>query len=462
MKIRTIKIVSLVFALSVMLISCKSTRHYQREERFTQDIFGMESDASGSMAEMPWEQLITDANLQTLIQEGFSNNLDLKMAVENIIQSEAYLSQSKASLLPGINAVAKDSYTRNPESLYPSGPREVNNYQLGAEASWEIDIWGKLRGAKRAAYANLLYSDAGVKAVQTRLVANISTTYYSLLALDTQLSITKQTVENNIALVATMKALKESGRVTSAAIVQSEAARYAAEVTLPDLEQRIRETENVMCLLLGRSAGNVERQPIKEMVPSQMLKVGVPSQILDNRPDVMQAEYSVISAYEITNSAKAYFYPALTLTASAGFAASDLDELLDPVAFAANVLGGLSAPLFNKRANVTRLKVSKSQRETALLALKNTLLNAGVEVNNAFGSYEAARKKSIIRTKQIVALERSVEFTKELLTYGAANYTEVLSAQQNLLSAQLGKVNDQLQQQTAVVALYRALGGGWR
>lgn len=451
-----------MIVMSGILLSCSSSRHYHREDIATKGIFGEGVTDSVSMAEMPWKKLITDINLQTLIEEGLTNNLDLKIAIQKMEEAEAYLMQSRASQLPGINAFAKESYTRNPETIYPNGPREVNSYQLGAEASWEIDIWGKLRGAKRAAYANLLYSDAGIKAVRTRLVANISTTYFTLLALDAQLEITRQTVKNNIALVETMVALKESGRVTGAAIVQSEAARYAAEVTIPDLEQRVRETENVLSLLLGRNVGSIERTKIEKMVPSDILTVGVPSHLLDARPDVMQAEYMVISAYETTNSAKAYFYPALTLTASTGFAAADLDQLLDPMAFAANVLGGLTAPLFNKRSNTTRLRVAKAQREEALLTLRNTLLNAGVEVNNALGSYQASVKKSALRTKQLEALKSSVEFTKELLKYGSANYTEVLSAQQNLLAAELGSVNDNLQQQTAVIALYRALGGGWR
>ena len=175
----------------------------------------------------------------------------------------------------------------------------------------------------------------------------------------------------------------------------------------------------------------------------------------------MQAEYNVISAFEMTNNAKAYFYPALTLTASSGFTSTTLDELLDPAAFAANVIGGLAAPVFNKKANVTRLKVSKARQEEALLNLRYILLNAGNEVNNALGLYNSAKQKINLRQQQIGALEQSVEFTQELLNYGSATYTEVLFAQQSLLAAQLNNINDHLQQLNAVVFLYRALGGGW-
>ena len=215
-------------------------------------------------------------------------------------------------------------------------------------------------------------------------------------------------------------------------------------------------------MLLGRVPGKVERGKIEEQTLSSILKTGVPAQLLDNRPDVMQAEFALMSAYETTSSARAYFYPALTLTASTGFAAADLNKLLDPTSFAANVIGGLAQPLFNKRINTTRLKVAKSQQEEALINFRNTLLKAGQEVHNTLGSYESSVQKIALRKLQLDALVKSVDYTKELLTYGSATYTEVLNAQTSLLSAQLSSVNDQLQQLNAVVILYRALGGGWK
>lgn len=414
------------------------------------------------MATKPWNSLFTENYLQKLVQEGLNNNPDLLIAVQRVNEAEAYFSQSKAALLPGLSANGKSTYTRNPESIYPNGPREVNTWQLSADASWEVDLWGKLRSSKRSAYANLLGTDAGRKAVQTRLVANIASAYYTLLGLDAKLKITKQTVQNNIELVETIKALKESGRVTGAAVVQTEAARYAAEVTIPDLEQQIREAENTLCLLLGRTPGHIDRGQLDDQQLSSTLQIGIPAQLLDNRPDVMQAEYNVISAFEITNNARAYFYPALTLTASTGFATSDLNELLDPISFAANVVGGLAQPIFSRRNNITRLKVAKAQQEEALINFRNTLLKAGQEVHNALGSYDSSVKKADLRKQQLDALNKSVDYTKELLNYGSATYTEVLNAQTSLLSAQLNSVNDRLQQLNAVVTLYRALGGGWK
>lgn len=445
-----------------MLFSCNSSRHFDRSTVDTNGIYGDAPADSTSSADLPWQQFFSDAQLKALINEALTNNLDLQVAVKRVEQAEAYFSQSKASMLPSLSVAAQTGYTRNSETRYPDGPREVNGYQLTGSSSWEIDIWGKLRSAKRAAYADLLSSDAGRKAVQTSLVANLASAYYTLVALDEQEQITRETVKNNMDLVETMKALQQSGRVTSAAVVQSEAARYAAEVTIPDLEQQIKETENTICMLLGRTPGPISRSSLDQQSVPQLMHTGVPSQLLDKRPDVMQAEYAVMGAFETTNNARAYFYPALTITASAGFESVDLKDLIDPASFMANVIGGLTTPLFNKKANTTRLKVAKAQQEEALLNLRSALLNSGREVSDALSSYKNVNDKMALRKQQIDALEKSVDYTKELLLYGSATYTEVLNAQQSLLVAQLNSVNDQVQQLTAALSLYKALGGGWK
>jgi outer membrane protein, multidrug efflux system len=463
MRTLSIKYIVLITGFAGMLYSCNTSNHFKRNSADTVGLYGnYPVTDSVTIANKPWRELFTEPYLQKLIREGLDNNADLKIAIQKVSEAEAYFSQSKAALLPGISAKALVNYTANPETLYPNGPSEVKYFQLGADASWEIDLWGKLRSSKRGAYTNLLATDAGKKAVQTRLIADIATAYYSLAGLDEKLAITRQTVKNNIDLVETMKVLKESGKVTGAAVVQSEAARYAAEVTIPDLEQQIRETENAFCLLLGRVPGTIERGKINDQTLLTVLKTGVPAQLLDNRPDVMQAEFGVMSAFETTNNAHASFYPALTLTASTGFVATDLNQFFDPKTFASNLIGGLAQPLFNKRVNATRLKVAKAQQEEALVTFRNTLLKAGQEMQNALGSYESSVQKIALRKLQLGALVNSVDYTKQLLTYGTANYTEVLTAQTSLLSAQLNSVNDQLQQLNAVVSLYRALGGGWK
>ena len=462
MKMNSIKNTILIAIVSVLLFSCSTTNQYKRSQDFSDGLYGNAQTGESNLANENWENLFNDPILDSLIAEGLRNNLDLQAAVQRVIAAESNFLQSKAALAPSLSAQAGYTYARNSETTNPNGPKEYHGSQAMLQSSWEIDFWGKLSNAKKAAYASYLATDAAQKAVQTRLISNIASVYYTLLALDANLEITKATVKNSAELVETMKALKESGDVTGAAVVQSEAARYAAEVTIPDIEQQIKENENTLCLLLGRTPGTIKRGKLDEQKASEMLAIGVPTELLDNRPDVMQAEYNVISAYQMTNSAKTYFYPSVTLTANAGMESLDLEDLFDPSSFAANIVGGLVQPIFNKRANKTRLEVAKAQQEEALLNFKYALLNAGAEVTDALNMYEASLQKIELREKQLDALEKSVDYTKELLVYGSATYTEVLNAQQSLLGAQLNDVNDHVQQLNAVVSLYRALGGGWK
>ena len=469
MRTISIKNIILVIGVSGLLLSCSSSRHFSREDLKTKGLYattGLYGDSitsdSLNIADSPWQELFTDTCLKSMIKEGLSNNTDLLIAVQKVKEAEAALSQSKAAIFPSLSGQAQGNYTRYSKALYPTYDTFGHGESLELTSSWELDIWGKLRGAKRAAYASYLASDAGKKAVQTRLISDIATTYYTLIGLDKQLAITRQTVKNNIDLVKTMKALQQSGQVTGAAIVQSEAARYAAEVTIPDIKQQIKETENTLSILLGKNPGPIQRGSLDTQKADTLLETGVPSQLLNNRPDVQQAEYNVISAYETTKSARKYFYPSLTITASGGFESINLDDLLKPENLAINLLGGLTQPIFAQKANSTRLKVAKAKQEEALLTFKNTILTAGSEVQNALSSFQKAQQKAQLRSKQLDALKKSVDYTKQLLIYGSADYTEVLDAQQNYLAAQLNDVNDRLQQLTAVVSLYQALGGGWK
>lgn len=449
-------------ALLALLYSCSSSRHYQRSPDNTFGLYGAVDTSGASMGNTSWQDLFSDPVLDSLIAEGLRNNLDLRSAIQRVLAAEATFNQSRAALVPSLSVQGGSTWVRNSETTNPNAAREYHASQLNLQSSWEVDIWGKLNSAKKAAYASYLATGAAQSAIKTRLIANIALTYYNLLALDSKMQITREAVALNSDLVGTMEVLKDNGNVTGAAVVQSEASRYAMEVTLPDLEQQIRETENTLSLLLGRTPSDIERGKLEEQQVHTALAVGVPSELLDRRPDVVQAEYALISAYEMSNNARAYFYPSLTLTANAGFETLDLEDLFDPKSFAANIVGGLVQPIFNKRANKTRLEVAKAQQEEALLQFKNILLNAGAEVNDALAQYDASVRKMELRSKQLVSLEKSVEYTAELLTYGSANYTEVLIAQQSLLNAQLSEVNDRIQQLSAVVALYRALGGGWR
>ncbi|MDZ7681032.1 MAG: efflux transporter outer membrane subunit [Fodinibius sp.] len=337
----------------------------------------------------------------------------------------------------------------------------TEQYSVSLSSSWELDVWGKLTSAKKASYAALLQTEATRRAIQTTLIANVANSYYRLLALDRQLEITEQTVENRRQDVETVKALKEGSVVTGVSVQQSIANQFAAEVTIPELKQQITEQEHALSVLLGRAPGSIERSSLSEQSPIDSLATGMPAQLLRNRPDIIAAEQNFRRAFELTNSARAYFYPSFRLTAEGGYQSLTTEDLFQPGSVFYNLVAGLTQPIFNNGQNKARLKRSKAQQEQAKLQLRSTILDASSEVSNALSRYQNADQKLELRQQQLNALQNAVEYSRELLRYGDATYTEVLAAQQNYLSAQLSNVNDQLQELIAGVDLYRALGGGW-
>ena len=459
----------ILMVIAATLLSACVTKKYERPTTLSTDKLFRDQAAADStnLANMPWQSVFKDAKLSALIQKGLDQNLNLKNAIENIVQARASLRQSKLAYYPNLNLDANVTRTKQSEAglNFPAGINIntlTTTYKLGLSMSWEADIWGKLSSTKRAALATYLATDAAKQAVQTQLIADIANNYFLLLSYDKSLEITQQTLEARVKNVETIKALKEGAIVTGAAVVQSEANRYAAEVLIPDIKQSIRETENALNILLGQAPGPIERGVLGEQQTPDNLAIGLPSQLLQNRPDVRQAEFNFRVAFENTNLARTYFYPSLTLTASGGFSNLELKNFFDNSIFY-SIIGGLTQPLFNQGLNKARLTTAQSQQLQALNSFQQSLLVAGQEVSNAMYSYQMAVEKEDSRQKQIESLVKAVDFTQQLLEYSSAtNYTDVLTSEQNLLSAQLNGINDNLQKLQALVDLYRALGGGWK
>ncbi|WP_432711750.1 efflux transporter outer membrane subunit [Pedobacter sp.] len=460
--------VLVAMCILLLLGACKVTKTYQRPDVKTEGLFrdDIGTDTT-SMATRSWKTLFADATLVALIEEGLAQNLNLQNAIQNIVQAQALLTQSKLAFFPTLTADARASRNKTSEAglNFPPGINIntlTNTYQLQLSTSWEADIWGKLSSSKRAALANYLQTDAAKRAVQTRLIADIANNYYNLLALDRQLEITELTLKKRIENVETMKALKEGAVVNGAAVVQSEANVYAAEVSIPDLKQNIRITENVLCLLLARAPGAIKRNKLVDQQSPEDLKTGVSAQLLVNRPDVQAAEFAFRTSFEDTNLARSYFYPSLTLSAGVGFSNLELKDFFTNAIFY-NLVGGLTQPIFAQGANRARLTRAQSVQVQALNDFQQSLLQAGQEVSDALYAYQMANEKEESRAKQIAALTKAVEFTEELLRYSSAtNYVDVLTSEQSLLAAQLSGVSDRLQKLQAVVNLYQALGGGWK
>ena len=460
--------IPLIALIVISLTSCQSYRQLSAPPET--DIDGIVRDVTNdgdttTIADIPWKEYFTDPKLQSLIAEGLEQNIDLQVAIARIKQAEANLSMARGNRLPDVSVEFQIDQTRtssgeNGQDILGYTSSSSQN-SLGVFASWEIDLWGKLASESRAEYANYLNSNEYKNLVQTEVIANITNAYYNLLALDKQLQITKETIISLQKSAETMSMLKEAGEQNAAAVEQSNALLYSTQLSIPPLESQIREQENAICLLLDRKPGKIERSSIESQTVNTNLEIGVPAQLLSRRPDVKQAELDVLAAYATTDAARAGFYPSLTISsASFGLSDGNFSGFFKPENLAANIIAGLTQPILNKKQLKGNLKLAEAQQEEALLTFSNTVLSAGQEVSDILYGYESSLKKNDFRKRQIISLTNAVEYTQELLIAGEANYTEVLSAQQDLLSAQLSQVDDKLEQLEYGVNLYKALGGG--
>ena len=463
--------VILLLAISLTMQSCFVAKDYTRPElKETKNLYrtGSLPTDSVSMANVSWKSMFTDSYLKQYIEEGLQNNLDIRIAIQQMLAAEAYLKQGKAGFLPSVTA--KVNATRNYLSkngqqgaiLSSLGTDHVDQYELSGGISWEADVWGKIRSNERAYQADYLQSMEAHQAVKTRLIAKIATAYYQLLALDAQLAITKKTIQTREKGVETIKALKNAGQVTQVAVDQNIAQYNNAKALQVDLQTAIFKTENTLSILLGKPAQHFERSQIDAQHIDSELKLGVPAMLLANRPDVKAAEYGLMASFELTNVARSNFYPSLTLTASSGFQSLDFDKLFSGNSLFANIIRGLSQPIFNQRRIKTQYEVAKAQQEQALLNFKKSLLVAGNEVSNALYDYHAETKKYQFRENEVEALRQAEQNSEELLNNGFANYLDLLTARQSALNAELNVINSKLNQLLSVVNLYEALGGGWK
>jgi NodT family efflux transporter outer membrane factor (OMF) lipoprotein len=468
MKITIHKII-LIFFVSFLVVSCHTRQNYQRandvvdEKLFRTDALPKDSL---SMANLSWKEIFTDAVLQKHIAKALENNLDIRIALQNIASAEAYLKQSKAAYQPTIS-VGPD-YSFNTSSLNTQfgqivGERRyINQFDITANLGWELDLWGKLKGQEKAQYAAYLSSVAAHQNVKSNLVASIATAYYQLLAFDEQKKIFSNTIEIRKKNLETTKALKDAGIVSEVAVQQSEALVYNAEASLVTLDVQIQMLENTISLLMGEPSHEIERTSLSTQNFALNTDLGYPSALLANRPDVKQAEFNLINAFELTNAAKAQFYPSLRITGSTGVQSVDIDKLFSGNSVFANVLVGLAQPILNKRQIRTNYEVSLANQERAYLNFRKTILNAGNEVSDALKMYNAQDQFIAFKKKELSAYDKSVEFSQELVNYGMANYLEVLNANVNKLNAEINIANAQYTKLQAGVELYRALGGGWR
>lgn len=440
------------------LSGCHIYRTYERPELSGVDslyrVPAMTEDTM-SLADFSWKELFTDTVLQQLIEKGIANNTDLNIARLKVREAEALLTSSKLAYLPSVSLTPQGTI----KSIEGNSPTKT--YNLAASADWELDIFGRLTNAKREAKAVLEQSQAYKQAVQTQLIATIANSYYTLLMLDKQLDISRRTAEIWAENLRVMKALKKAGQTTEMAVAQIEASKLSVDASLLSLEQQITEVENSLSSLLGVVPQRIDRSTLDMQSFPDTLSVGVPLQLLQRRPDVRQSEAALAEAFYTTNRAYSAFYPAITLSGSAGWTNVAGAIISNPGEWLFSAVGALVQPLFNRGQNIANLKVAKARQEEALLTFRQTLLNAGTEVNDALLQWQVARRRLDLDRQQIISLQSAVRSSELLMRHSSQNYLEVLTARQTLLDAELSAVSDRFEEIQGVINLYHALGGGY-
>ncbi|MGN0206676.1 MAG: efflux transporter outer membrane subunit [Muribaculaceae bacterium] len=438
-----------------MLSSCGVYSSYSRPELdvATDSLYRSTDNDSVNIASHPWREFFTDPQLQTLIVKALERNTDLAIAHLQVEEAMAVLNNARLSYLPSLNLTPQAGI-----SHYNGETKKT--YNIGAAASWEVECFGKLTNAKRGAAASLQQSRAYEQAVKTMLIATVAESYYTLLMLDEQLAISRATLNNWDETIGTLQALAQAGKANDVAVLQARANRTALNASILTLGKSISETENALCAMLKETSHPIERGSIADQDFALDVTIGVPLLMLAKRPDVRQAEAALAEAFYATNSARAAFYPSLTLTGSLGWTNNGGGTIVNPGQWLSSAIASITAPLFNRGTNIANLKIAQARQQEAVLRFEQALLNAGNEVNNALTEWQTADSRIALDQSQIADLEDATEKTRLLVRYSSANYLEVLTAQQSLLNARQTLVQDRIAKIQAVIKLYHALGGG--
>ncbi|MBQ8486040.1 MAG: efflux transporter outer membrane subunit [Prevotella sp.] len=449
---------------SLIMVSCGLYNKYDRPDVNTTGIIRdpvsltdtLAATSEESFGNLPWRQLFTDPQLQTLIQQGLDNNPDLLNAALNVKMVNEALKIARLAFLPSV--------ALTPQGTLASfdGAAASKTYSLPVSASWNVDLFGNLLSVKRSAQMQLLATKDYQTVVQCNIVSGIANLYYTLLMLDRQVEIvtdmeqlTKETWEK-------MQFLKDN-RVgyRSTAVQSAEAAYYSVQAQKVDLLRQVREMENSLSLLIGQQGQTIKRGRFDQQSLPTEFAAGVGIQLLNNRADVHAAEMALAQCFYDVETARSRFYPNITVTGTAAFTNSAGSAIINPGKWLLSAVGSLVQPIFQHGQIVAGLKVAKMQYEQAYNTWQNAVLKAGNEVSNALVGYNSHAEKATLDGQRVKVLKQNVEDTRRLMESSSnTTYLEVISAQSNLLNAEISEVTDQFNKMQAVVNLYQALGGG--
>ncbi|MCM1033532.1 MAG: TolC family protein [Odoribacter sp.] len=451
-------------ALAIVLATGVSSCHiYQKYETPTStpltksyaEALAQEIDST-AFGNLAWQDVFTDPLLVSYINMALANNTNLRNAQLNVEAAQAQVLGAKLAYLPSV-AIAPNG----------AGAKYGSNsfgwsYQLPAQVSWEIDIFGKLLNSKRSAQAALMQTQAYQQAVRSQIISAVATTYYTLGAVNRQLELSRNTSKLWAETVSTMRDLKEAGRTTEAGVLQAQASYHNILGSITDLEATVVQLNNTMSLLLNVMPQQWEVNAYRDLSAPEFATNGVEMSMLASRPDVAASEMSLAQAYYATNLARANFYPGLTITANGGFTNLLGSMISNPGDWFVQLAGSLAAPIFSRGRNIATLRAAKAQQQAALNSFEYTLLNAASEVSNALTVYDKSIDKAKYLELQVQDLETTVSMIKDLFEYstGDVDYLQVITAQQGLLGAQISLIDCNRARDLAVINLYQSLGGG--
>src|SRR6201987_2574083 len=418
---------------------------------------------ASSLGNEQWWQVYQDPVLTQLIHTAIAQNYDVRIAAARVLEAQAQVGITRSNQFPSASVGADIYSQQNPKvsNVFPA--YQVNAGELNLSVIWNLDFWGKYRRQTEAARAQLLATEWGQQAVLSSLIANVATAYFQLRALDNELEISKRTLASRQESLKLTQFLESHGSNSGLDVSQAEQLVYTASETIPDLERQIQQQENVLSVLLGENPQSIPRgRSITEQPAPEAGPAGLPSELLERRPDIRQAEENVVAANAQIGVAKAAFFPSIALTGTGGLESNALNRFLSAPSETWYGAFSVSQPIFEGGALRSQLKLSRAQYQESVLAYQQTVQNALEQVSNALMAYQKDRDFREQQELLTQAAQQTDQLSEVLYKNGGASYLQVLTSETNYFSAELNLVQAQLNERLALVQLYQALGGGWQ
>lgn len=462
------KITLLLLAIAFLFTGCVVGPKYKRPAIDTPSVYrGENTDQSiasaKSLGNEKWWEVFQDPVLQQLIRTALQQNYDVQIAASRVLQAQAQLGITRAYQFPVVEGGGQIFTERNPKIASALPSYQANAGEIDISVIWNLDFWGKYRRQTEAARANLLATEWGRRAVLTSVVSNVATAYFQLRELDLALQIAKNTLTSRQHSLRLTNVLALNGSASRLDVRQSEQLVYTAAETIPDLERQIAQQENFLSILLGKNPGDIPRgKQLTEQPKLAAIPAGLPSELLERRPDIQQSEESLIAANAEIGVAKAAYFPSISLTGTTGFESYALTKFFTSSAGLWNAAGSLSQPIFAAGGIHSGVRLAQAEQQQMLLTYRQTIMGAFQQVSDSLVGYQKDREFQEQQELLTAAAQDTARLSNILYQHGGTSYLQVLTSETNYFSAQLNLAQAQLNEQLALVQLYNALGGGWQ